>query len=542
MEQMKVTLQTLSPVVLTVSDHSSLLTASREYFSGAVLRGVFAKRYIKAKGITDKAHETEEFRKLFFEDLRFVAAYPSIGGERSVPLPLSLLKDKSGKKYLSLLTKEAEPGYKPVKGFGLVKDGTLYLPEIYKKIELHMGRGSAQERISGKSELGSIYNYEAIAEGQTFVGYIYGDKEPLLQLKRICTDAEDGFTCLVGRSRFVQYGKCSIHMGGIGPVSFTGGEQLGVVDKSGFANIYIRMDTPYIPHSVCLSNEQALNEIITAINEQMGTGKAELATGKDQLPKLFAREETVNNFVGTWNMKRPRETSVAAGSIFVLKKNGGWSKEELSRLQNLLYNGFGRRREEGFGQLRIWLDERINKASVITACIEDSFSDNAITVMDADVRAKAFNIIKNYISEKTKLCAFEDAEKIEQRGADITDINNIGFSASFFGNLEALLDDCENLGEKKNGFLAALEKRIEQQSGLRERLKQISLYDCNLLEWLRSQELMPHNANQTPRERLGTDDSFDSLIKEIGAAPEEVTTAVFYDYWRWFFRHGRKQL
>ena len=62
-----------------------------------------------------------------------------------------------------------------MKGFGAVHDGTVRCVAVQRGITLHMSRtdlkdGSGMERLAGRSQSGGIYNYEAIAAGQTFEG------------------------------------------------------------------------------------------------------------------------------------------------------------------------------------------------------------------------------------------------------------------------------------------------------------------------------------------------------------------------------------
>lgn len=86
-----VTIETLSPVVVTAPGSSQLLTASSESFSGTLLRGVLAGKYVNDHNLGTKAHEDENFIRYFFSDLRFVSANPTADGKRAMVLPLSLM-------------------------------------------------------------------------------------------------------------------------------------------------------------------------------------------------------------------------------------------------------------------------------------------------------------------------------------------------------------------------------------------------------------------------------------------------------------------
>ena len=171
MERMKLTVTTLSPVVIPATSDTTVMTATQDYFSGTVLRGVLAAAYIRQNRLKGKAHEDKAFQQLFFGDLRFVDAYPSLKGERGIVLPLSLQKDKAGTEICDLFEPKADmAGYKSCRGIGLVRpkqEKILSLP-VRKRVSLHMSREKEDERISGRSEDGDIYNYEAIEPGQEF--------------------------------------------------------------------------------------------------------------------------------------------------------------------------------------------------------------------------------------------------------------------------------------------------------------------------------------------------------------------------------------
>ncbi|WP_301861156.1 hypothetical protein [uncultured Megasphaera sp.] len=46
MKKLDITIQLMSPVVLTMQGSSLVLTESNEYISGCILRGLLAERYI----------------------------------------------------------------------------------------------------------------------------------------------------------------------------------------------------------------------------------------------------------------------------------------------------------------------------------------------------------------------------------------------------------------------------------------------------------------------------------------------------------------
>ena len=70
MKKAVIYVETLSPVVLSTENNSTVVTETKEFFSGTVLRGVLAARYIQQQKLKKKAHRDKTFRKLFFGGIR----------------------------------------------------------------------------------------------------------------------------------------------------------------------------------------------------------------------------------------------------------------------------------------------------------------------------------------------------------------------------------------------------------------------------------------------------------------------------------------
>ena len=237
MYEIKFVIKTLSPVVISAASNPTLMTESHDEISGSIIRGLLANRYIQEKKLGNKAHEDETFQKLFFGDLKFLSAMPAIKNQRSFILPLSLQRGKKGtanaKNVQDLLSVKKTPaGYKSLRGYGIVDDDKIFTASVEKNIFMHMSRSETEERISGKSEAGHIYNYEALEAGQIFCGQILGTENALenLQLEN------KSFVERIGRSRSTQYGKCEFTFGNIEEIKF---QEFG-------EEIYLRLESPLI--------------------------------------------------------------------------------------------------------------------------------------------------------------------------------------------------------------------------------------------------------------------------------------------------------
>ena len=176
MKKIRVKIETLSPIVLATRTNTTVMTSSHDFFSGTLVRGMLAERYIEAKNLGAQAQEDEDFLGLFFDKLRFVAAYPVrvSDGKRASLVPASVQRLKDGEAVRDLLSDAPEAGYKTLRGFAVIEDGGIEKVDVAKNISLHMSRSnvkerqnrereiSSLERLAGRSRDGAIYNYEAV--------------------------------------------------------------------------------------------------------------------------------------------------------------------------------------------------------------------------------------------------------------------------------------------------------------------------------------------------------------------------------------------
>ena len=447
MHKIKISLQTLSPLVLSSASNSTIMTETHSTISGSIIRGVLASRFVKIKNLIDEAHD-KSFREIFFGGLRFLPANPAIKNKRSFVLPLSLQSGKAGTrdgdKIKDLLDgKEPPPaGYKSFRGFGVLDGGKIYSAHVKTNMFMHMSRSGEGiiddkevfERLTGKSEVGQIYNYEAIDGGQTFCGEIIGEEKLLRQLLDGLNLDGGKLRAYIGRSRFTQYGKCLLTFGEVEPLP---AQNFG-------EKIFLRLDTPFIPAEDCfISAAQVLErEVKIKFGENFSVGK------------IYAAGVEIENFVVPWRMKRPRVAALAAGTVFELKVSI-LSKDERKSLVEKIFAGIGMRTEEGFGQLRLWTPLE----KFIRGKLEDekfprpeNFSDKTI--------ALAKKILTAQLLEQVRIYANEDAEKLRPQLKG-------GNYAHFFARLESFLMRVDKNNLRKN-ISAQLQADLDKGSKLFE--------------------------------------------------------------------------
>lgn len=529
MKQILVTLKTLSPVVLSAMSNATVMTASHTYFSGSILRGIIARRYIAQQELGTSAQEDADFLRLFFGDLRFTAAQPADpAGKRSFAAPFSLQRSKDGKELLDLLHEEGKPGFKSMKGFVSTNGSQLAAVSVDKVINLHMSRNDqknkdGQERLAGRSLAGGIYNYEAIAAGQTFVGAVYGEEADLQALKQ-ALQASD-WQCYAGRSKYTQYGHCALHLGEITDVPAAEAE----VQKN---SICLRLDSALLQAGGnILSAEQGLSLVAAAMNARTEGG----FSIRTQAQQVFAKAENVENFVGIWGMKRPRVQGLAAGTVFLLQKDSAWTEADKKALQELLYTGVGDRTEEGFGQLRIWP----NLSWQIPAQSEKSAAKarTSFSVKQKDVQKQAAAILQQHLLEQAQVWAAEDVQAAKKAFSQYT--------AHFFARLSALLG--AKTEQAQNHFRISLQAElanVAEAAPFAKGLQHITVREHKLSWYLLEASVTDMPYNQRDWQKLADSLQLNAVFAAIGfkggLAKLQSANALFYTYWHWFFRYARK--
>lgn len=542
MKQIKVCIKTMEPVILTSKNNTTIMTATNDYFSGTIVRGVIANEYININKLGKNAHENNDFIELFFDKLRFTDANLEdvITGKRSFKLPISLQKNKEGTDLIDLINPEAEfpgAGYKGLKNFGvLTDDNQIRIVDIKKNISFHMSRsnvggGDQSERLAGRSIDGSIYNYESINPNQKFVGYIYGEEA---YLNKLVKNFDSQWYFFAGRSSGTQYGKCLINIGKVEDIS---NDELFSIKQGFEGNLYIRLDSNMLSASGEFYNAEVVLSQLTDKLKAVSGATFKIFTNNG---RLFANKVNIDGFVNIWGMKRPREEALAAGSVFILNKNGKWTIDEINCLNNIIYSGIGPRYEEGFGQLRPWRTESALK--LYNEKVVNNNIDLEYRISNKYVIEKAKEIINVRVMEMIRMIAADDAELA------IKTSSMLEGSAQFLQRMDDLLEN------RKNASWQGMHDRLigsigdSAQKVFNERLRNIRIFCDNDIQtrgYSLYEIFIDNTVNKYPYiERLKYEVSKNGMIKamEYLSVSDEIfeNSEFFYEYWHWFFRHCRK--
>ncbi len=488
-------IETLSPVVISSMSNSTIMTGSHSEIGGSIIRGVLASKYVAEKNLGNRAHADKNFTELFYGGLKFLSANLGIEGKRSFNLPLSLQRGKKGtpeeNKILDLLTvEETPPGYKTLRGYGAVDGGKIFSASANKNIFMHMSRSAANERISGKSNEGHIYNYEALEEGQIFCGEILGEKSLLEKLNL----QNKTFEARVGRSKFTQYGKCKF--------TFANIEEIKPADFG--EKFYLRLESPLIPFEEnFIGAEKVLtDEVIKKLGENFKLGK------------IFSSGVEVENFYMT--MKRPRVMALAAGTVFeIISENLTPADKKI--ICEKIYGGFGTRTEEGFGQIRFWQAAEFTVGKVG----ENKFSNQKI--FSAGTLEIAQKILFEKYLEQIRIYAHEDAKNLKFGGGNFT---------HFFSRLNTLLSSVEKKNLREN-FSKKISDECKGGKQLQDNLKKFRIDGQTLYD------IFTQNA-KLPYEGKKIFDNIEELSAEIKFNEKIFDDKICFDYLQNLFRFARK--
>lgn len=495
-------LRTIDPVTFAEKSGDQVLYATKRYVPGSALRGALAVQYINENNLQE-AHKDETFFDLFLSGkVKFLPAYPigskELATETPMALPLSLMRSKDGKQTIDLSGNAmVAPGFKKLQGFGVCTDKEIYKVDTEVQTEFHMSRASANERISGKSEDGNIFNYEYIKPGQYFKGYCLVDEAVDEAWRKNINKIKEVH---LGRSRGAQYGKCSLEI-------FTdkNTELNNAVDK-----LYICAVTPYIPYgsvqAMAIVADELLSDLELALDNSVTFARENLS--------VFAALEPIDGYVGVWKTKKQRETAVCAGSLIELKLQAG--NMDLAQLQLALQRGFGKNTIDGFGQFCVWQPLQGNVSEYQAGVSRQDLSE--------EVKARAKKVIAEMMLQDLRQEAARLAVYMES-GDDYKGACK---------RVEGILLSCCN-------DISVIRNEIKRYHTAADTLKMCRLDGRSLYDLIFEKDdcRCPYVDFMAQWRPLGmSDEQIAALRKDLGANIFALNEGImFREFWLWFMRH-----
>ncbi len=345
MKALPLTIELLEPLLATGLEGDPNAGVSLKYVAGSVLRGAVIGLFLRDKKATlnlqgnvqlDLSNEGE--RSLFLSGkILFLNSYPQAEGKRSLPIPLSWLKEKDTEANSSFcdfnLKERDSKQYKDLGSpfFVFTNSATIVKVNPEMRLAVHTQRDAKKGRST--SDEGAVFRYESVVAGTNFSGAIMGDETLLNEVKELINTQE----VLLGGSRTAGYGKARIVCEHIA--------EWNEIRKA----IEIKKDAEF---TITLLS----NALIRDMNGHFQTEIDSLFADYGIIisDKTFKRAELVGGFNRKWGLPLPQQLSIKAGSVFRFK-----AKQDIDErtVQKWLDEGIGERRVEGFGRIALDLNQ-----------------------------------------------------------------------------------------------------------------------------------------------------------------------------------------
>lgn len=331
-------INTLEAIKMGSQMVSNSIHYSLNHLAGSSLRGALIHSYLRQYAVN--LDEDAGLKVSLLKGVYFLNAYPAAGEKMSLPAPWNFF---GAKKELSLYQGEpvnvknafegVQAGDKAVKKepFVLYEEDAVYGIKVNKKFQLHINL-----KDNGKNQRRSMYRYEAIEAGQSFIGAVaFTDGaeelmtgfEELLQSRKII---------YVGGSKGSGYGKCEIEY-----LKDYGNEKPAALKHFTDNEFYV-----YFVSDALIINEQG--EMVSYIDEKYLSEK--LGLEETVYEGGVSDSVKITGYNATWKSSLPQYEGVKAGSIHRYSYRGKLDDDKINELEN---KGIGLRKEDGYGRILI---------------------------------------------------------------------------------------------------------------------------------------------------------------------------------------------
>lgn len=364
----RVRLTTLQPMII------NRVTLGNEVKSEAVIPGTSLLPYL-ANDIFS-AVDRDVMRKAVMNcDLSIGTLLPEFDGKQSLPVPLCLAEIKeSGEKVNRMVSPQTYEDGKPVQmkdirsGFVTIEDGTMtyHAASNIKVIRTH--NTVEDETQHPSSVVGGLFTYEAIGAGNRFIGTLRIAESLADRIRALPSDERRAIEKRMahdvhsfGRSRKDEYGeaelRCDRYVG-----DDANSYELIAREKGKYLVILLRSELLMRGSGggYSVSLDDVRERLQNKLNVKLSDDDADWTdddNGGSITPIGGCRGHSIRidrreSWHRGWNLPRPSLLSFKAGSIFMFKVDDpdNW---DASRARDLVRDGLGERRAEGYGEVMI---------------------------------------------------------------------------------------------------------------------------------------------------------------------------------------------
>jgi hypothetical protein len=341
-----------APVLLGADSPDPNAGVSHRYIPGAALRGCVAAAIMRDPDLSPDARGVM-IGDLIVGDLRYLNAYLEIGGDRSLPTPVSWTRKKDAR------YEDDHPEAKPADGAQSdppttvdsvqrapiaspyhAKSGDGYVvaaPAIRNTVHQQRDHATGASRKDGP---GTVFTYEAIEADQTFVGFVAFPAHRYAALAPHVVRYLSMDRLRIGRSAGAGYGGSPVVSTAIRGRREWTGETAEPAPNLEPGDQFILL----------LTSHAVVRHIATGQHDPLAALDAlaeRFASVARPVPHLyFARTVRVTGMNRLWRTAYPSVPALAAGSVAVFEASASISAGDVTRLQS---TPIGERTADGFG-------------------------------------------------------------------------------------------------------------------------------------------------------------------------------------------------
>ncbi len=345
------TLTLQAPLLITAPEGDANSVHSMGFIPGSTIRGAVASRLNPTKDPTT-------FKQYILSgQVCYLNAYPTVDGQRALPMPVSFRQEKYGDTTHDLASYSGQPQVGnnnwPDEQLQSVEAPFVSLDQDYLKAAvatLDSRVHQQRDRSAGRAyeDSGTIFTYEAIEAGQQFQGIIAISGKDQLETDTLWQEIKKalGQRLSLGRSRNARYGGSAMVKIEC-PRKFEPDGASGIIDqdiqKGNLFCVFLTAD--YVGRDPVSGQPDP-----TAFRQDIIKH-----LGKKRVAVLRTRWafRLVGGFNRKWGLQLPQTLALRAGSLLVLKAKNDIPSDHLQEIEK---TGLGERRAEGFGRV-VFLEE-----------------------------------------------------------------------------------------------------------------------------------------------------------------------------------------
>ncbi len=363
------TLTLQAPLLITAPEGDANSVHSMGFIPGSTIRGAVASRLNPTKN-------AKTFKQYILSgQVCYLNAYPTVYGQRTLPMPVSLRQEKYGDTTHDLAyysgQPQAENGWPDEQlqsaeaPFVSLDKATLTAAVATLDSRVHQQRDRSEGRAYTyrdpqqpdiEESRGTIFTYEALEAGQQFQGIIVifgkNQKETDNLWQEIKKALGKGLS--LGRSRNARYGgSASVTIECLRDRETDGATRMIRGNLAQGSLFCVLLTADYVGR-----NPKSGQSDPTAFRQDITE-----CLGKNRVEVLRTRWafRLVGGFNRKWGLQLPQTLALRAGSLLVLKAKNNIPDSDLLKIEQ---TGLGERRAEGFG--RVVFLEKPNETCTIS--------------------------------------------------------------------------------------------------------------------------------------------------------------------------------